>query len=136
MKGSIIVIDADETTSDALCNLLEAQNYNVRLSHSLAGLSGLIQESSCRAVILDLDTVHVENRHLRDLKRNHPDLYLVAVSGRLFHPELKEAIASHIYACLSKPIDPDELLYWVKSIFCTAATSEDGPRPNGAEGFH
>ena len=33
-----------------------------------------------------------------------------------FHPELKDAICYHIYACLNKPIDPDELLYWLKCI--------------------
>ncbi len=27
---------------------------------------------------------------------------------------------TYIYACLCKPIDPDELIYWVKSIFCNA----------------
>jgi DNA-binding NtrC family response regulator len=127
MKGSIIVIDADKGSRRELCNLLEEQDYHVMPSHSLAGLPALIQERSCRAVILDLDSVPVNNRHLRDLKKTYPDLHVVAVSGRSFHPELKEAMAAYIYACLCKPIDPDELVYWLKSIFCTETTSEDGP---------
>ena len=34
-----------------------------------------------------------------------------------FHPELKDAICYHIYACLNKPVDPDEMVFWIKSIF-------------------
>ena len=135
MKGPIIVLDADKGNCRELSNLLKAQDYHVITSHSLAGLPGLIQESSCRAVILDLDTVPINNRQLRDLKKTYPDLYLVAVSGRSFHPELKEAMAAYIYACLCKPVDPDELIYWLKSIFCTENTSENGPAHNEWNAF-
>jgi DNA-binding NtrC family response regulator len=135
MKGPIIVIDADKGSRRELCNLLEAQDYQVIPSHSLAGFPGLIQGSSCRAVILDLDTVPVNNRQLRDLKKTYPDVYVVAVSDRSFHPELKEAMAAYIYACLCKPIDPDELVYWLKSIFCTETASEDGPAHNEWNAF-
>jgi DNA-binding NtrC family response regulator len=125
MKLPIIVIDADKSTCRSMCTLLEANQYLGIPSHSLARVENLIEKNSCRTVILDLDTVPVENRHLRELKRSYPDLYFLAVSGRKFHPELKEAISSYIYACLSKPIDPDELIYWVKSIFRVAANSAD-----------
>lgn len=135
MKGPIIVIDADKGSRRELCNLLEAQDYQVIPSHSLAGLPGLIQGRSCRAVILDLDTVPVNNRHLRDLKKTYPDLYVVAVSGLSFHPELKEAMEAYIYACLCKPVDPDELVYWLKSIFCTETTPKDGPAHNDWNAF-
>jgi DNA-binding NtrC family response regulator len=127
MKGPIIVIDADKASRRELCNLLEAQDYLVIPSHTLAGFPGLIHGRSCRAVILDLDTVPVNNRQLRDLKKTYPDLYVVAVSGRSFHPELKEAMEAYIYSCLCKPVDPDELVYWLKSIFCTETTSGEGP---------
>jgi hypothetical protein len=29
---------------------------------------------------------------------------------------LRDSIRDHIYACLTKPIDPDELVYWLKCI--------------------
>jgi hypothetical protein len=38
-------------------------------------------------------------------------------SAKRFHPELQDAIQHHIYACLNKPVDPDELLFWVKSVY-------------------
>ena len=127
MKGPIIVVDGDKRACRAMCKLLEAHQYCGIPCHALANVQGLIEHNSCRALILDLDTVPVENRHFRDLKKVNPGLYVLAVSDRLFHPELKEALATYIYACLCKPVDPDELIYLVKSIFCTETTSEDVP---------
>jgi len=36
---------------------------------------------------------------------------------RAFHPELEEAMSNYIFACLSKPADEDELVFWIKSLF-------------------
>ena len=135
MKESIMVVDADKRACRAMCKMLEAHQYCSIPCHALANVQGLIEHNSCRALILDLDTVPVDNRGFRDLKKTNPGLYVVAVSGRPFHPELKEALATHIYACLSKPVDPDELIYWLKSIFCTETTSEEGPAHNEWNAF-
>ncbi len=130
MKGPIIVIDADKRTCGSMCNILEAHQFLGIPSDSLANIENLIEKLSCRAVILDMDTVPVDNRQFRDLKRKCPDLFIMALSAGPFHPELKEAFATYIYACLCKPIDPDELIYWVRSIFCNARTSENGSAQN------
>jgi hypothetical protein len=116
MNDPIIVIDAQRTHCRALCKLLEANSYRIIRTRSLAAVPGLIQKYRSRVAILDLDTVPVKNWHFRDLKRIFPDLYVLAVSARLFHPELKEAMTTYIYASLSKPVDPEELIYLVKSI--------------------
>jgi len=127
MKGPIIVIDADKRTRRSMCNLLEAHHYLGIPSHSLTSIDSLIEENSCRAVILDLDTVSADNHHFRDLKKKYPGLYILAVSDRLLHPELKQAMTTYIYACLLKPLDPDDLIYLVKSIFHDATNSEEDP---------
>jgi DNA-binding NtrC family response regulator len=106
MKEPIIVVDADKKSRRALGDLLERQNYRIITCHSLAALQSHVQEYVCRVAILDLDTVPVDNRSLRDLTRRYPDLRVIAVSERRFHPELSEAMASHIYACLCKPVYP------------------------------
>jgi DNA-binding NtrC family response regulator len=134
MKEPIIVIDRDKRSCRELCELLEAHGYPVIQGDSLDGLPGLIQKSSCCALILDLDTVPVKNRHFRDLKSKFTGLFIIAVSGRSFHPELKEAMTTHIYACLCKPVDPDDLIYLVKSIFCNATNSEKNHVEKGIEG--
>ncbi len=133
MKESIIVVDGDKKSCRAMCKLLEAHQYCGIPCHALADVQGLIEQNSCRALILDLDTVPVDNLSFRDLKKANPGLCVLAVSGRLFHPELKEAITSYIYACLCKPVDPDELFYWVKSIFCNATNSEESRVEKGME---
>jgi hypothetical protein len=66
--------------------------------------------------ILDLDTLPVNNRLFRTLRRTNPAVCIIGLSSRPFHPELEEAMSQHIYACLSKPLDEEELFYWVKSL--------------------
>src|SRR5271157_5021742 len=135
MNEPIIVVDGDKRSCRDMCNLLEGHQYCGIRCHALANIQGLIEQNSCRALILDLDTVPVDNRRVRNLKKANPGLCVLAVSGRIFHPELKEAIASYIYACLCKPVDPDELIYLVKSIFCNATNSEENPVEKGTEDF-
>jgi CheY-like chemotaxis protein len=67
-------------------------------------------------LILDLDSLPVDNRFIRDLRKQNPDVPIIALSSRTFHPELQEALSLYISACLAKPVNPDELIYWVKSI--------------------
>jgi DNA-binding NarL/FixJ family response regulator len=69
------------------------------------------------AVVLDIDSVPVDNRTIRKLALKYPGVRFLCTSKDRFHPELKDAICYHIYACLTKPVDPDELLYWIKSIY-------------------
>ena len=42
--------------------------------------------------------------------------YFFCLSKHPFHPELQDAICYHIYACLNRPVDPDELFYFLRSI--------------------
>ncbi len=117
MEKGIVVLDADEEQCKKLCAVLQRHHYQTTALNSLDNLERSIQGSACQAVILDLDTVSVDNRIIRDLKRKNPGIYIVGLSERQFHPELKEAISSHIYACLGKPVDPDELVYCLRSIY-------------------
>jgi DNA-binding NtrC family response regulator len=82
----------------------------------LGNLENNIQEEGRHVVILDLDTLSVDNRSIRDLRRRRPGVCIIGISSRSFHPELEEAMSSHIYACLSKPVDTEELIYWIRAI--------------------
>ena len=116
MEGPIIVVDADETESEALRVVLERDNYPAIALNSLEKLEEEIPESACGVIILDLDTLPVDNRFIRYLKRQKDNMHIIGLSSRPFHPELQEAVSTHIYACLAKPVDTDELLYWLRSI--------------------
>lgn len=127
MEKEVVVLDADEKQCGKLCAILEERHYRAIPMHSLLDLETYIQGRGCRLVILDLDTVPVDNLALRELKRKNPGIYIVALSKRQFHPELEEAIGSHIYACLGKPVDPDELVYWLRSIYEDDVDQKDPP---------
>jgi DNA-binding NtrC family response regulator len=117
MQESIVVLSSKEDQITELSGALEREDYRVVPLKSTKALGALLGECPCRVVILDVDVIDVDNRFFRDLKKRNPEVHVILISARSFHPELKEAIVSHIDVCLSKPINGDELLYWVRSIF-------------------
>jgi DNA-binding NtrC family response regulator len=121
MDRPIVVVDADKAQCKKLCTLLERSNYRTVASHSLSNLERSVEEGALQVVILDLDNLPVDNRFIMDLRRENPGVRIMGLSSRPFHPELQEAISKHFYACLYKPVDTDELLFWLRSIW------ENGP---------
>lgn len=125
MSPSVILVETGRVQPTELKVSLETNGFQVLPCHSIPDLEILCQESRLGVVILDLDNPLVNNRVLRDLKRKCPGMYLIGISERLVHPELKEAISNHIYACLCEPIDPEELIYLVKSIYCNTKNADE-----------
>ena len=116
MQRTVIVVDENKSESDKLCNLLQQEKYKTLSMNSLADLSKSVQETPFSVVILDLDNLPVNNQFIRHLKRQKENVCIMGLSSRPFHPELEEAVSTHLYACLGKPVDTDELLYWLRSI--------------------
>ena len=117
MKKGIVVVDADQDQCRRFCTLLEKDRYAAIPLHSIQYLAANIRQSNCQAVIIDIDTVPVDNRTVRELTIKFPDVYFFCLSEQSFHPDLKDAICYHIYACINKPVDPDELFYFLRSIY-------------------
>jgi uncharacterized protein YgbK (DUF1537 family) len=61
MKKEVVVLDADQTQSQNICNMLEAHNYKAASLNSLSDLNGYMEGSTCPAVILNLDNIAVTN---------------------------------------------------------------------------
>ena len=116
MQKSILVLDADKDQCRELCELLESAHFRAIPYYSTANLEKSIGDSACQFIFWDIDTVPADNRTVRDLTLKFPGVYFFCLSKHPFHPELKDAICYHIYACINRPIDPDELFYWLKSI--------------------
>ena len=116
MEKQVVVLDANEEQCLELCAKLGEWQYQTTPMHSLANLESHMQTSSCDVVIMDIDTVPVDNRAIRNLRVGNPEVFLLCVSKDRFHPQLHEALSSHVFACVNRPIDKDELLYWLKSI--------------------
>jgi DNA-binding NtrC family response regulator len=111
MQERVVVVDANDEQRQELCIVLEREHFPTTPLHSLLNLETNLQEGKCRVAILDLDSLPVDNRLFRNLKKTNP-----SVSSRPFHPELEEAMSKYIHACLAKPVDEEELVYWVKSV--------------------
>ncbi len=124
MKKEVVVLDADQKQGNNLCRLLTDHHYETAPLSSLKALDDYLEQSECRALIMNLDNVAVSNKALRELKRKKPLINIIAVSERQFHPELEEALREYISVCLAKPIDTDELMYWLKTVF-------DNNKPKG-----
>lgn len=123
MQKSILVLDADKDQSRGLCELLRKGQLKATPIFSIHNLETNIEDSGCQAIFWDIDTVAADNQTVRDLTLKFPRVYFFCLSKHPFHPELKDAICYHIYACLNRPIDPDELFYWLRSIEDNEANS-------------
>jgi len=117
MKKKILVLDANQNSSGELSNTLNSKNYPFTQTQTLSSLEGFLDSEQYVAVILDIDSIPVDNRMIRELAIKYPGVRFLCTSKDRFHPELKDAICYHIYACLNKPVDQDELLFWIKSIY-------------------
>jgi DNA-binding NtrC family response regulator len=115
-KPAVAVVDGDEQQCGKLCAMLQKLDYRATPLHSLPDLQAHLEAHPDQVAILDMDTVPADNRFFRELKRQAPGLHVLALSSRSYHPGLEEAMGSHIYGCLAKPLDPEEFRYWMKSI--------------------
>ena len=116
MQPKVLIVNSDVEESRELWKLLAEAGYLIEPVNSLEGLKNSLRSTVFMAVLLDVDTIQVENRAIRDLVLKHPGIPFLCTSGDRFHPELKDAICYHIFACINKPVDPDELLYWLRCI--------------------
>jgi DNA-binding NtrC family response regulator len=117
MTKQLAVLDANKKKCLGLCDLLKYENYSAAPLHSVNCLEKHLLEIPCNAVLIDIDTVTVDNLAIRDLARKNPGVFFMCLSKDWFHPGLKDAISKHIYASIKKPVDLEELLFLINSIY-------------------
>lgn len=88
--------------------------YPARVLASFEALADRLRPSSNCVVMVDIDTLEPDVKQIRALKSKYSNLMLLAFSERKFHPEHKELISDHFFACLTQPVDVDEMLYLIK----------------------
>ena len=115
-QKTILFMNADPEESAGISFLLKETDFSAQSVASPSELKKKLKDAIFMAVIIDLDSVAVDNRTIRDLASAFPSIPFLCISKERFHPELRDSIRNHIYACLTKPIDPDELGYWLKCI--------------------
>ncbi len=124
-EKEVIVLDTDTTQSQNLVTFLNDNAYTATPMNSLANMDQYMAETDCRAVVLNLDNIPVTNKSLKDLKRKKPSINIIAHSNRQFHPELEEALREYISVCLAEPVDTDELVYWLKTVFDSSESQKE-----------
>lgn len=116
MEKKVLMIINDQKEANQLSLFLSDNKYLSHTIDRLEGLDQIINKFSCNTAILDLDSISVDNRALRELTVKYSQICFLCMSKDRFHPELKDAICYHVYACMNKPLDNDELLYWLRCI--------------------
>lgn len=116
MNKTIGVVSSNKAECDALLSLLAEWDFAFSYFEHLNGLKSLLQKTPDTVAILDVDSIALTNRSIRNLMLEFPTTTILCTSKERFHPKLQDAISNYIYACLIKPIDPDELFYWLKTL--------------------
>ncbi len=116
MRKPAVVVVANKKNGDECCLLLGTLNYSADLLPTLNDLERYLSKKPELAVILDLDSVAPDRQFFRGLKKKYPLLHILGISSLPYHPGLEEVIGDHFYACLVKPLDLEELAFWLKSI--------------------
>ncbi|MBW1787090.1 MAG: response regulator [Deltaproteobacteria bacterium] len=125
MEQSVLLVSGDEKQCEEICGILESEPYHSVTLHSLEKLEQALQSRTRGVIILDLDNVPVNNQLIRNLKKRHQQFTILGVSSLPFHPDLNEAVSTHIFACLGKPVDGDELLFWLNA--ASGVTTKNSP---------
>lgn len=116
MHPTVVLVSPIKSEANSLGDLLRSAGYTPCIIDHLDGLEDAVAANCCMAVLLDLDSFRVSNRDVRQLTIKFPRVGFLCTSARPFHPELEDAIGVDFYACIHKPVNPDELLYWLKCI--------------------
>jgi len=112
----VAVADADKQNCRAICALLEQANIPVASMNTLKVLADYLKREPVAVLLIDLDTLPVDNTFFRSLKKQYPNLHIFCLSSRPHHPGLEEAMGAHICASLAKPLNSEELFFWLKAI--------------------
>jgi CheY-like chemotaxis protein len=125
MRPKVLVVNPVKKEAVGIGDILLGAGYTPRIIDGIEGVDAAMRSGDCMAVMVDLDSLELTNRTVRQMTLQFPHVWFLCTSRKPFHPELQEAICNHMYACVLKPIDPDELLFWLKSI----AAQADGGHP-------
>lgn len=124
MEKGIILLTRTRKEAEQLTEFLVNQSYRVILSENLEDHGPKQDWQKQIIALIDLDSIAVDNHTIRRLALRYPQLHFLCMSHKRLHPDLKEAISNYFYACLAKPLDFDELLYWLKCIEDNAAAGD------------
>lgn len=122
----ILVIEDDDPYRNMLGVALECEGYRVTLAGN--GRLGILAFENDPADLVLTDVIMPEKEGIEtimDLKRKHPDLKVIAMSGGVTHSETYLKICSQLgaQATLSKPFSLDKLNTTIRKALGTETES-------------
>ena len=120
----VAVVSADAREIENIRSMLSEDRFASTVYRQLEDLMDGLNRADRLAAIIDIDTVRLTNRNVRNLAGRFPEVSIFCISTARLHPHLQDAMTRHIRACLVKPVDPDELGFWLKSMHDTRASTE------------
>ncbi|MBW2066258.1 MAG: hypothetical protein JRJ03_15195 [Deltaproteobacteria bacterium] len=116
MKKCTVIFCEDREECKRLCSFVKREGFKAVPVHELSSFISHLGDRQCLAAVIDLNARGIDNGKIRELTLKHPGVYFLGLTKHRLNPEFKESICYHIYACLTKPVDTDELVYWLRSI--------------------
>ena len=116
-SGPILVVDDEVEVRGYLSAVLDDAGFPVRAAESGRQARQMLRAQEFELVLMDLvmaDGEGIETIQL--LRREHPDLKIIAISGAFGGSLLRAARSLGASLTLSKPISPDELIEAVTSL--------------------
>jgi DNA-binding NtrC family response regulator len=120
----VAVVSADAREIENLHLMLSEDRRMSAVYRRLEELMDGLGRDDRLAAIIDIDTVRLTNRNVRNLAGRFPEVSIFCISTARLHPHLQDAMTRHIRACLVKPVDPDELRFWLRSMHDTRASPD------------
>lgn len=125
-KPVVLIVDPDEQNASAVCQVVLRLDFEPIYLSSLDELSKVVNKAGMAAILINIDTLSINNHFFFNLKKDNPTLLILGFSQRLWHPELAIALGSSIFACIRYPIDPDELSYCFKGLVASEQAQKTG----------
>jgi len=116
MRERVLLASRDPAQQQDLQDQLGKAGYRVVHVDGLEEVSERLRREKISNLFLDLDGVTANDRFIRALTRQIPQLCIIVLSTRSHHPELRESMGGPICACIRKPLDPDEVLFCLESL--------------------
>ena len=97
-------------------SLVAATPHRMRCFTSLESLAGYLDTPPVHVALLDIETAPLTQDQVLSLASRYPNTVLFCLSRRTLHPELKKSIQDVFFACIAKPVQHDELHFFLNCI--------------------
>jgi two-component system response regulator HydG len=115
----ILVVDDDVGTCITLKNILIKKGYQVGVAHTGEGATAMAQEEAYDIIFIDmkLPTINGLETYL-SIKEINPEAVAVMMTAcrQEMGDLVEEALNSHAYTCLYKPLDMENVLGLIHEI--------------------